>query len=93
MLLFSIIPSQTYLPLGSAFADSLCRDPKSSPQVLRGIYGARSMQHEGLGGVADHLPLVTPHGTALRVPYMKRLKGSLRVLLFFYYSTTNIPTL
>jgi hypothetical protein len=28
----------------------------------------------------------------LRVPYMKRVKGSLRVLLFFSYSTTNIPT-
>ena len=33
------------------------------------------------------LPLVF-----LRVPYMKRVKGSLRVLLFFSYSTTNIPT-
>ena len=51
------------------------------------------MQHEGLGGVPDHLPLVMPYGVSLRVPYMKRLKGSLRVLVFFYYSTTNIPTL
>ena len=27
----------------------------------------------------------------IRVPYMKRVKGALRVLLFFCYSTTNIP--
>ena len=42
--------------------------------------------------ITDHLTLVMSYGISLRVPYMKSLRGSLRVLLFFSYSTTNIPT-
>ena len=50
-------------------------------------WGRSCMQDEGLGGVPVHLPMVTAHGTALRVPYMKSLKGPLRVVLFFCYSS------
>jgi len=31
--------------------------------------------------ITDHLPLVLSHGVSLRVPYMKSLRGSLRVVL------------
>ena len=44
--------------------------PRPPPQV------PASMQDEGLDGLPDHLPMVTAHGTALRVPYMKRVGGS-----------------
>ncbi len=37
--------------------------------------------------ITDHLPLVMSDGVSLRVPYMKRVRGSLRVLLFFCSSS------
>jgi hypothetical protein len=40
-----------------------------------------SMQDEGLGGLPDHLPLGDVLGVTIRVPYMKRVIGSLRVAL------------
>jgi hypothetical protein len=51
----------------------------------------------GVLGITDHLPLVMSYGVFLRVPYMKRVRGSLRVvlsciivLLFFFI---HIPTI
>jgi hypothetical protein len=48
--------------------------------------------------ITDHLPLVMSYGVSLRVPYMKSLRGSLRVvlsciivLLFFFF--IHIPPL
>lgn len=46
------------------------------PGYPPGVDRACSMQDEGLDGLPDHLPMVTAHGTALRVPYMKRVGGS-----------------
>ena len=46
------------------------------PGYPPGVDRACSMQDEGLDGLPDHLPMVTAHGTALRVPYMKRVRGS-----------------
>ena len=46
--------------------------------------------------ITDHLPLVMSYGVSLRVPYMKSLRGSLRVvlsciivLLLFYHKHTH----
>ena len=66
------------------------------PGYPPGVDRACSMQDEGLDGLPDHLPMVTAHGTALRVPYMKRVKGSLRVVLsciivVYYCSSVILP--
>ena len=54
-------------------------------------------QHWYLSGYWGFLLVVTSYvatlpRVSLRVPYMKSLRGSLRVLLFFCYSTTDILT-
>ena len=56
----------------------LCGHTEDPSQVPARIpsWGRSCMQDEGLGGVPVHLPMVTAHGTALRVPYMKSLRGS-----------------
>ena len=40
-----------------------------------------SLHDQGLGGLPDHLPLGDVLGVTIRVPYMKRVIGSLRVVL------------
>ena len=60
--------------LRAPYADTLRVPLRGLPGYPLGV--DRDMQDEGLGGVPVHLPMVTAHGTALRVPYMKSLKGS-----------------
>ena len=67
--------------------------PKSFPQVLPGAVSACRMR---VLDITDHLPLVMSSGVTIRVPYMKRVRGSLRVvlsciiaLLLFYYKHTT----
>jgi len=78
--------------LRAPYVDTLRIPLRCLPGYPPGVDRACSMQDEGLGGVPVHLPMVTAHGTALRVPYMKSLRGSLRVvlsciivLLFFFF--------
>jgi hypothetical protein len=58
------------------------RGPLQVPaRIPPGVDRACSLHDQGLGGLPDHLPLVMSWGGSLRVPYIKRVRGSLRVVL------------
>ena len=54
--------------LRAPYMDTLRVPLRCLPGYPLGVDRACSMQDEGLGGVLVHLPMVTAHGTALRVP-------------------------